>query len=406
MKNTAWNSFGVSTYFACQWLITIFAVWLFDDFSSIGYLMLAMSITNFIVCIANYNLRTFQVSDSKNEFSNNVYVTSRVFTCMISLVFCWIFVLVAGFSTLQQKVVMAFMVYRACEAFLDVLHGINQKNWRMDINGVSFAARGVASVAGFMLLGWIGGVLWGVVGMLAVIVLVGVMYDYPKTKQHTKLSLCYDIRIVQLLKTCFPLMIVLLVSNFAGAFSRFTVDRIYGTEALGAFSAVVAPTMIVQVAAIFVFAPLVNILTSCLNESKLKEFFKVFTLFGAVIFGFVLLAYVIVLVAGEWGLVFLFGDSIKPYAFLLPSAIVASGIIALMWYMNLVLIIIRDIRGLLYGNIMAAFICLVLVEVFLIEFGLIGANYIMIVCQGIVIVFFSIRAYCFIRRTGKHVKCA
>ena len=398
IKGTLWNTIGVSTYFGCQWLITILAVWLFDDFSSVGYLALAMSITNFFFIIASYNIRIFQASDTKDEFGNDVYIASRILTCAAAFVLCWIFALAAGLTAFQQAIVLAFMLYRVNEAFLDVFHGINQKQWRMDIIGVSMAARGVASVAVFTLLGWMSGILWAVVGIFIITVFIGAVYDFQKTKQLAALSLCFDTRIVQLVKKCFPLMIVVLISTFTLSYSRFSVDRIHGTEAFGVFSAVTAPAMIIQIAATVVLAPLANVFASYFSGTKIKEFAKVFVLYGAIMALFVFFAYVFALAAGEWGLGLLYGAQILPYAYLLPSAVIVAGTTAFMWYMSVVYTVIRDIRGLLYGNIMAAAICLAITDVFLIEIGLIGANYIVIVCQGVAVFFFFIRLLWFIKR--------
>jgi O-antigen/teichoic acid export membrane protein len=125
----------LGTYFACQWLISLFVVWLSEDLTNNGALALAMNVTNFLVIIATYNTRNFQVSDIEGEYSDSEYVATRVFTCAGSVLLCAIFVFVVDFTNMQRAIILCYMLFRVGEAFVDVLHGIDQKNWRMDYIG-------------------------------------------------------------------------------------------------------------------------------------------------------------------------------------------------------------------------------------------------------------------------------
>jgi len=215
IKNTAWNSLGVMTYFACQWLITVIVVWLYDDYTNAGYLALAMTITNFFTMIAIYNVRVYQVSDIKEEFNDSEYVAARILTCVASILFCAAFIFITDFTAMQRIIIICYMVFRANEAFIDVLHGIDQKNWRMDHVGVSSIARGFAMLSAFALLGWLFGLLSAIIGMAVITILIGLIYDLPKTKKLARFSTYQGKQVLSLLKRCFPLFPLLFIFQFS-----------------------------------------------------------------------------------------------------------------------------------------------------------------------------------------------
>ena len=100
-QNTAWNTAGSSVYLACQWLTQIFVVRLYGGYTEAGYYALALSVTNIFYSIAtNNNIRSYQVSDVRNEYSVGTYFTARVIMCSLSIVLCAVFVFFGGHSHL------------------------------------------------------------------------------------------------------------------------------------------------------------------------------------------------------------------------------------------------------------------------------------------------------------------
>ena len=385
-------------YLVCQWLITIFAVWLFDDFTNAGQIALAMSITNFFACIATYNIRTFQVSDIAGEYGDGIYITSRIVTCILAFITCAIFVFVFDFTALQRSVILFYMLFRVNEAFVDVFHGITQKHGRMDYIGISFALRGILMSGIFLLLGWLSDILPAVIGMFVITVGVVVFYDFSRTKSLVTLTLIWNRNILSLLKRCLPLMIVILIINLIPSYSRYAIERIHGTEALGLFSAAVAPAFVIQVASFFIFIPIITTFSDCLKNKDLKKFKNIFLACCIAIIIITLIALGGVYIFGEWVLTLLFGYTIRAYTYLLPGAVTAAALTAFIWFMNIIFSILRDIAGLLYGNAVGGLVCLAVTDVFLVNYGLAGANYVMIVAQGAAIAYLLSRLFWFIKR--------
>ena len=70
------------------------------------------------------------------------------------------------------------------EAFCDVLHGIDQKNYRMDYVGVSYVVRGIVSMFAFAATILItSNIIISIVAMAVSTLIIAVLYDVPKASR-------------------------------------------------------------------------------------------------------------------------------------------------------------------------------------------------------------------------------
>jgi len=398
VKNSIWNSIGVLVYFACQWLLTIFVVWLYDDHANVGNLALAMSVTNVFTAVALYNVRVFQVSDIKNEYSDGDYVIARVFTCFAAILLCAVFVFVVDFSPMQRLIIIIYMIFRANESFVDVLHGIDQKKWKMDYIGISLAARGILMLAAFVILGWQFDLLEAIIGMAVITTLVGLLYDIPKTKKLAQLTTRTGEQIISLLKRCFPLMILAVVNILIVSYARILLERIHGEEALGVYAAVTVPAMAIQIATTILFVPILNLISDSLKEKNKMRFVKLFMLTFCTVIGITFAFAVASHFIGEWGLGILYDSTIVPYAYLLPGGAVVVGLISFLVFMNLIFTAVRDIKGLFIGITIGMVVCIATADFFINRFGIIGANHVMIVSQSAAAIFLMVRLFWYLKK--------
>jgi O-antigen/teichoic acid export membrane protein len=399
VKNSIWNSLGIMTYFACQWLMTIVVVWLSDDYVNQGNLGLAMNITNFFATVALYNIRFYQVSDIKEEFSDKEYIMARILTCFASILLCAVFVFIVEFTPLQRAIILCYMVFRLIESFVEVLHGIDQKNWRMDYIGISLIARGISMLTAFIVLVWFFDLLTAFIGMSAITLLIVLVYDLRKTRKLYRLSSYAVKKVGSLLKRCFPLMLVTLSGAVIISYSRFMVERIFDEEFLGIFISVTAPTLLIQVALSTVFPTLSNLFAECLEQNNKVKFIRIFAGFSVITVVVTIIAAGATVFIGQWGLNFLYRDSIlTTYAYLLPGAVFVVGLTAFLWFMNMILTSIRDIKGVFISNMVGVIICLATVNMLLVRFELAGANYVMIISQGAAVLCMLVRFLWLVRR--------
>jgi O-antigen/teichoic acid export membrane protein len=178
----------------------------------------------------------------------------------------------------------------------------------------------------------------------------------------------------------------------------------YGDEALGIYAAASNPTVIIQVSASLLFAPLINLFTEALKESNKKKFLKIFMVMLAVISAITGIVTAASYVFGEWILRVLIGESIVAHAYLMIGASVAAGTTALIWLMNIVFTAIRDIKGVFICNVIGLIICLATTNILLGTFGLNGANYVMIISQGVAVILALVRLF-WVFGSNKRLAC-
>ena len=127
-NNFLWNTAGSIFFLVCQWIITVLVVRLSDGFSDAGLLSLAMSVTNVFAIIALFNVRNYQVSDSEELYSAGEYVSHRFVTCALAFVLCAVTTFLGGYGIYTAACILAYMLLKLTENFVDVFHGIVQKN--------------------------------------------------------------------------------------------------------------------------------------------------------------------------------------------------------------------------------------------------------------------------------------
>jgi len=395
LRAMIWNSGGVGFYLACKWSLTILVVRLSTGYDDAGYLALAVSITNLFFFFAAYGTRSYQVSDEKGEHTTNTYITARLFTVITAQLFCVVFCLAYYGFDKRSAVIIFFMFMMSGEAFSDVLHGVAQRNWRMDIVGKSFFLRGIILISTFVSVYIFSDLTLAILCSSLLTLLMIYIYDIRKVNAIEPFQLkSTKSEIISLLKKCFPLMIVTLLIGMFVSSARITLEINFGVTNLGVFSSATVPAAILFSVASFVFVPCINILSKSYDDSDYKRFIKQFLSICSIIIALVSLAILVSELIGGFLLSILFGEEIIPYAYLLTEALIASGLCALLWFMIITLTVIRKLIMILISCLSGLLCCVLSASWLMNLYGMSGANYMQIVGFGIalaiLLVYFSI----------------
>lgn len=395
-KTFIYNTIGTGVYLGCQWLITILIVRL-SGYSDAGILSLAMSITNVFICIAFYGMRSFQVSDLTNKYSIGTYISARIITSIISIVFCAIFITLNPYTTYEFLCIFIYMGFKTSEAVVDVFHGIDQKAWRMDIVGWSLIIRGVLSLSIFVIIIVLTqSLVLSIIGMALSSYLVILFYDLSRTKKFSS-SIKPDfsfIKIKKLLVECFPLLILLLIASFLPMVPRYLLDIYYGSEVLGIYASVATPTIIIQVASTFIFSPLVPLFAEYYQNDNYVSFVK---LFIKCIVAIGIIAFVILFISIIWGdsiLNILFGNTILPYTNLFIPVMICTILTSASWFFCTILTVFRDFKGIIIGNLVGLILCFILSLTLIKELGMNGVNITILIAlsvQNIILIYFNLK---------------
>ena len=386
-KNVIWNTAGTLVYCLCQWLITILVVHI-DSYGAAGYLSIAMTTSSSFSAISLFSMRNYQVSDVKGEFSANEYVGSRVLTSIIALITCSISAFV-GNGIYQVMCVIAFMLVRVAEAFVDVLHGENQKFDRYDYIGKSYILRGIATISSFSIGLYVSHDLPITLFAMAIInLLIAWFYDWTKTSKLEEIHpVIWNNRVFQLLERCAPLVVFTFLLSLENLIPKYVVKADLGANALGVYSSIAAPTLIIQVCASVIYSPFLPGMSVLYTDGDYKSFGKKIHSLYILLVGFSLVVTLGAIVLGRWGLQLLFGKGILASYELFMPIVWVTIMTAMIWIVSSLLIAIRQIIWLLIGIIVDFFICLVFVQPCVDKYGSNGISVVQIIVYAIFVIY-------------------
>lgn len=347
-SNILWNSIGTIFYFGCQWLLTVLVVRLNGNYSDAGVLSLGISIATPLATVASLNLRTAQVANMDQRFSDGDFIVTRAVTTALALALCIIVAIGSGYTLYTALCVVLFTAYRLSEAVVDVLHGIDQRVWRLDLVGKSFLIRGGLMLAVFVVGEYFFQSLPLAIILMGVVV-YGVIffYDVPACRGCTQLNLnLYPENFFPLIKIGVPLGAFSFLLTLLSSLPRLFMEHWHGADVLGVFSSIATITSLVPQLANFIFAPLIPLFAERWKAGNIKGFnglLAVSTAAAAAIGAAALLGGALL---GEWGLCLIFGESIQPYSYLLCPVIGTAILTAYLWLLGTVLTVTEDYNAL------------------------------------------------------------
>lgn len=342
-SNALWNAVGCFFYLGCQWLTTIFVVLFSTDFENSGILAFAMSTGNMFSAIGLYKIRTYQVSDIKSVFSPNNYVGFRFATIGASAAATIIYLLLStGLSTFTFASI-AYLLFKADETLNDVFFGIEQKSNRMDYIGKSQFLRGIATILGFTVpLILFDSLILAVLGMALMCMSITLIYDCRNAMMFgfTRPSISRT-QIKQLALACLMPTIANFLATSIVSMARQKYGLLFGEEMLGIYASIATPAVLVQAAASYLYSPLIGRLALTLSDNGIQAFrHGLIKTMGAMIIAICTMC-IIVSGIGIWGLPMLFGRAVASYVWIFPYVLISTGCVALLYFINDMLIILR-----------------------------------------------------------------
>ncbi len=387
MKNIFYNTFGNIFYSFCQWLITIVVVYLENyEFGAAGILSLAMTTSSSFSAISLFSMRNYQISDSKGEFTQSQYVSSRIITCAAALIACVIYA-IPGNNAFQVLCIAAFMLVRIAEGFADVLFGVDQLHNRYGLICLSCTLRGLMTIGSFVLMMRMTHNLVITLFTMAILNLLIVMIiDIRFTFKLEKIVLnLRDKAIVKLLRQCLPLVAFTFLLSLVNLIPKQVLNSLMGEDALGVYSSLASPTLVIQIFASVAFAPFVPKLAKLLEDREYAKFLKILrlTYLGIVILAGAALAGAALL--GRPVLFFLFKEKILENYDLFMPIIWCTLLLAGVWVINAIVITLRRLKMLLIGMaIDFVILCLVTYPCVSI-YGQNGVSYAQIIALGLLL---------------------
>ena len=391
MKNVFYNTFGNIFYSFCQWLITIVVVYLENyEFGAAGILSLAMTTSSSFSAISLFSMRNYQISDTKGEFTQGQYVSSRIITCAAALVACIIYA-IPGNNLFQILCIAAFMLVRIAESLADVLFGVDQMHDRYGLICLSCTLRGIMTAGSFIVVmrmthNLVLTLFTMAVLNLLIVVIIDVRMTFKLEKIIIKLK---DKLLIKLFKQCLPLVVFTFLLSLLNLIPKQVLNMVQGEDALGVYSSIASPTLVVQVFASVAFAPFIPKLAQLLEQKEYDKFLKIqrFTYIGLAVLAGVVLAGAALL--GRPALFLLFKEDILEYYDLFIPIVCCTILLAGVWVIDAIVVTVRRLKILLIGMAVDFVILCLITYPCISTYGQNGTSYAQIIALGLLLPFMA-----------------
>ena len=268
------NTLGQAAWGGLFPLLTMVATWLVGA-EQAGLFAMAFTVGTLLLFLANYGVRTYQVSDLDELQSFLDYQINRFITCGLMVVVGWLWCQVKGYDTQMFAICMGVIVFRAVDGLADVYEGRLQQKDKLYLAGISQAVRCALGFVAFSVVLLVTRNLAVAsfalaAGGVASLVLLSAPLALLETERSLPASLS---GVRDLFVQCFPLFLALFLYNLIDSVPKFAMEGTLSYDNQLYYNALYFPAHSILMAAGFIYKPqLVRLARIWDNREKHKRF--------------------------------------------------------------------------------------------------------------------------------------
>lgn len=373
-KNIIWNMIA-STLASAQSALMLVIVNRTVGLTEAGIFTLAYSIAQMMMTIGYFDMRSYQVTDVKNEMPFRHYFASRIITCILMMAVSGFYILIKQYTGYKAGVIFFTCLFKMVDALEDVIHAHFQKRGRLDIAGKLQTIRFTLIIIVFaMSLILTRNAMISIIISTAASAVVVLGLNIPLITDFADLKIDFSLKPLKVLfKACLPLFIGSYLALYMENSPKYAID-IYLTEADQAYYGMLAMTaFVVNLFSGFAFRPMLTPLAMNWTSKKYKNYCKIIV---KLLVWVVLLTIVIAFGAYLLGipvLSFIYGTDLSHLKMILVVIVAAGGINSFGTILYYSLTVMRRQNWLLAGYIVTAVAAYFAAPYCVKNFGLIGA---------------------------------
>lgn len=370
-----WFTMGTACFALATLVMTIVISRLLGE-TQAGMFSVGLSIAQWLVTIAYFEIRTFQVTDVRNEYSFKYYMTLRILMCIITFLASIVYVVFNNYDIQKVIIILLVCLYKISDSIADTFEGEFQKEDRIDISGKSEFYRVFFSILVLVIAVAVSkNLILSLIIMNVVAYGMIVLLDISIAVKRVSVRMTGDMkRLWKLVKMCIPLAVSTFLSTYIINSSKLSVDRVLGDEAQLYYTAVFMPNMVINLFSGIIFKPMQTAMAVNYYEKKYKNFWHIISKMILIITGFTFVCEVGAYVLGIPVLSWLYGVNLKEYKLTLLLLLLCGGINAINIIFYYVLAIMRKQK---YMTILYIIVCLVsflIMDTMTGKMGLMGAS--------------------------------
>ena len=283
-KNFIWNIIG-TTFNAFNSLFFMIIITRVNGLENAGIFTLAFSTACILYIIGIYAGRIYQVTEASKEITDKDYIANRIISCIIMIVIVIFFVIINQYDVYKSSIFIILTMYKALEAFSDVLYGIMQKNELLEKAGKSTFMKAIISIIVFVIIDLsTKNLIISCLSILVVFIAVILLYDIRKTKiLIEKENKVKRKNILSIFKNGFFTFAISFLGLYITNAPKYAIDSVLTEEIQAIFGIIIMPATVMSLLAQFLIHPYLNTIFKLYQTNKYKELVKLFEFKGAII---------------------------------------------------------------------------------------------------------------------------
>jgi O-antigen/teichoic acid export membrane protein len=323
-----WNTAGLASWGIVFPLLTIVATQL-SGVDQAGMFSLAFVAGSLLMIVANYGVRTYQVSDIDETHSFTEYQVNRWITCAFMLLVGLAFCTMRGYDGSMFAMTVCVFVYKMVDGLADVYEGRLQQMDKLYLAGVSQMIRSLAVLVVFTLVLLVTRSLEISSGAMAVAAILSfIFFTFPLALLETPKSKSFHLKNVgNIFVQCFPLFAALFLYAFIDNMPKFMMEGTLGYDSQLYFNALYFPAQAILLTVGFMYKPLLVRMAEAWQDLSRRGRFDLFIVVILLIIaaitaiGIVMMGWVGIPIMG-----FLYGLDFSDFTHLAYMMLVAGGI--------------------------------------------------------------------------------
>lgn len=355
-KNVIWNMIG-SFIFALASIVLFAAATRATGEYWGGIFSIAFTTGQILLTIGYYEVRPFQVTDMKYQYSFQEYFSLRCMTSIAMALFGFVYVWITRPDADKGLVIILMCFYKLMDGVADVFEGEFQRQGRLDLAGKSLAYRTALSGAVFIIAAFVtkSVVAASIAAVIAAVIGV-IIFDIVLIPEFEplKFSKAWG-KIGRLLRDCFLLFIGNFLYLYICNAAKYAVDAHMSAEAVTYYTDIFLPTSTINLLSGFVFKPLLTTMGDAFTKKQWQQFRQLITKLMIGILGLTVICCLGGYLLGVPVLSWFFGQDLKPYKMSLVILLLGGGCNAAVMFLYYVLTTMRK-QAYILGCYIAAFV--------------------------------------------------
>lgn len=369
-----WNMIG-SCGSAFLSMILLLAVNRISGTESGGIFSLAYAVAQMMLSIGTFEVRSYQASDLKKNFSFDEYFTFRILTCLCMGIVSALYAFLYGNGMIEFLTIMLLCLYKLVEALADVFQGFFQQNDRIDLTGKAIAIRSFAGGFIFIIVLLLSGnMIVALISMFvsAMLFLAIVEIKWIKGWNKFKISLP-KAKFKVLAKEAFPLFLGSFFTLYIVNEPKYAMKNQLSLNLQNIFGILFMPAFVINLFSQFIFMPMLTTMSMLWIRNDKKMFMHTIKKIVIGIFGISFISLLGTYFFGPPLLSLLYGVNIRSYKVELMIIMVGGMLNALFAVLKYLLIIMREQRLTLVGYTITLLFSLIVLPLLVKNAGLQGA---------------------------------